>query len=171
MNNNDSLRRLVAKSDIIELTHRVARAVDRNDVELFCAGFTNGGHFDAGMVAGAMPEVGRTMFAAIGDSLRRTQHVLSNHIIMIDGDTAKGEIYVTGTAFYDQDGVETELVFGGRYLDNYVLEGDAWKISYRRIVVDYARIQKSTHTNEGMYEATSYKGTKNKEDPSYKYIF
>lgn len=156
---------------IIELTHKVARAVDRADADLFCQCFTEGAIFDAGMFNGAMPEVGLSMLAATGEAMRRTQHVVTNHLIMIDGASAKGEAYVTGTAFYDQDGAEMELVFGGRYLDNYARVDGAWKISHRRILVDYARIQKSTHVNEGAYEGTSFKGTRSKDDPSYTFIF
>ena len=161
----------IAKVAIKELTHKVARAVDRADVDLFCECFTEGGLFDAGMVSGPMPEVGRQMFEAIGDSMRRTQHALSNHIILVDGDKAKGEAQVIGTAFFDVEGEEMELVFGGRYLDQYEKRGDEWKVSARRIVVDYARNQKSTHSEAGAYEATNYKGTRGKDDPSYKFIF
>jgi len=171
MSDDARVKALLAKIEIIELTSRVARAVDRCDVELFCSCFTNGGLFDAGAFNGTMPEVGRTMFAAIGDAMRRTQHHVSNHIILVDGNQAKGEASVIGTAFYDVDGVEQELVFGGRYLDEYQCEGGQWKVAARRIVVDYARTQKSTHTNAGAYDSTSYKGTRDRQDPSYRFVF
>ena len=171
MSDDARAKALLARIEIIELTSRVARAVDRCDVELFCSCFTNGGLFDAGAFKGTMPEVGRTMFAAIGDAMRRTQHHVSNHIILVDGNRAKGEASVIGTAFYDVDGVEQELVFGGRYLDEYQCEGGQWKVSSRRIVADYARVQKSTHTNAGAYDSTSYKGTRNRKDPSYQFVF
>jgi hypothetical protein len=155
MSDDARLKTLLARMDIVELTHKVARAVDRCDVELFCSCFTNGGLFDAGMFNGTMPEVGRAMFAAIGDAMRRTQHHVSNHIILVDGNKAKGEV----------------SVIGGRYLDEYRCEGGQWKVAARRIVVDYARTQKSTHTNAGAYDSTRYKGPRNRQDPSYRFVF
>lgn len=171
MSDDARLRTLAAKMDIIELTHKVARAVDRCDLDLFTACFTKGALFDAGSFNGTMPEVGQQMFPVLLQYMRRTQHFVSNHIILVDGHKAKAEVQVIGSAFFDVDGVEQELVFGGRYLDEYVCESGAWKVSARRIVVDYARQQKSTHTNAGAYEGTSYKGTNTKQDPSYKFVF
>ncbi|GGC36952.1 hypothetical protein GCM10011371_25440 [Novosphingobium marinum] len=160
-----------AKLEIMELTHKVARGVDRKDVDLFCDCFIEGAHFDAGLVSGQMPDVGRQMFEIIGDSMRRTQHAVSNHIILLDGDTAKCEAQVIGTAFFDVEGEEMELVFGGRYLDEFRRNDGVWKLSARRILVDYARNQKSTHSDAGAYEGTTYKGTRDKNDPSYKFVF
>ncbi|MGE0543926.1 MAG: nuclear transport factor 2 family protein [Dehalococcoidia bacterium] len=162
---------LLAKLEIIELTNKIGRAVDRCDVDLFCACFTDGGLFDSRIVSGPMPEAGRKMFATIRDSMRRTQHLVSNHIIVVDGDRAKGEASVIAMMFHDVEGAEQELVFGGRYLDEYVYEQGEWKVAARRIVVDYARTQKSAHSNAGAYEGTSFKGTNNKQDPSYQYVF
>ncbi len=54
-------------------------------------------------------------------------HVLNNHDIQLDGDTAKAEVvwyYLTS----DQDGMPS-ILQGGRYFDDLVREDGAWKIA------------------------------------------
>jgi hypothetical protein len=156
---------LLSKQSIKELTFKVARAIDRQDFPLLASAFHDGATFNAGVVSGSMPDAGKALIAQLHSGVKRSQHAVSNQWFEVFGDEAIGESYVLGTAFFDQDGVEQELRFGGRYLDRFERRDGIWKISERVIVADFTGVQPSTHTEDGMYAAMSAHGGRMEADP------
>ena len=65
----------------------------------------------------------RELFTGLGT----TQHMLSNPVIEVDGDTAQCTIYMRAIHFY-QDEIEPYTI-GGYYTDQLVRTGEGWKIS------------------------------------------
>jgi hypothetical protein len=63
-----------------------------------------------------------------------SQHMVSNHQVVIDGDRATCRCYLQ--AQHVRRGVEggDNFVIGGRYEDDLVRTPDGWRISHRRLV-------------------------------------
>jgi len=63
-----------------------------------------------------------------------SQHIVTNHQIVIDGDTATCRCYLH--AQHVRRGVEggDNYVIGGRYEDTMVRTAEGWRIAHRRLV-------------------------------------
>ena len=158
----DALNELLARQKIIEVTAIYARAIDRMDEPLlrsvFHAGSTHN-HF----YAGPSSEPGRPATDDDpGDFVRfalgvlsthtHTHHQLGNHIVEFESDVkARAECYFTayhrmrakGDPLAGDGAFETEMDFfvGGRYIDEFALKDDAWKIVNRIGMTDWMRIE------------------------------
>lgn len=68
-----------------------------------------------------------------------TTHQMGNHIVVIDGDTARAETWVTAVHVYaDPEHQGGRLpVAGLRYLDHLVRTDDGWRIEHRRVTTDW----------------------------------
>ncbi len=66
--------------------------------------------------------------------LDESQHMVTNHQIVIDGDHATCRCYLH--AQHVRRGVDggDNFVIGGRYEDRMVRTGEGWRISHRRLV-------------------------------------
>ncbi len=79
-----------------------------------------------------------TMLSAFLDGAGPTQHLLGNHVVTIDGDTATARCSVR--AFHlarptDSDPTVTYTVIGS-YYDSLVRIASGWRITHRRMQVD-----------------------------------
>jgi SnoaL-like domain len=130
---------LLAKQEITEVLHRIARGTDRGDVELFASGFHEDGEDYHGLANGPVANI----LATLGRStLLLTQHALSNVTIELDGDVARVESLFT--SFHqrrDEEGQLWEETLRGRYLDRFERRGGAWKIARRVVVWDASRVE------------------------------
>jgi hypothetical protein len=71
------------------------------------------------------------------DQWTSTTHLLGQHHIEVDGDTAKSEVYFESTArMLDPDGTEWRLVNSGRYLDQWERRDNVFRIIKRTVVYD-----------------------------------
>jgi 3-phenylpropionate/cinnamic acid dioxygenase small subunit len=130
-------------ADVLELNrlvYRYAAAVDASDE----AGFLDVFHPDArlrvyhpeaeepfvdhaghGMIGQVLPTM-RTMY-------RRTAHLMTNHLVDVDGDQASGTLLCTARHLMkDPDDVNV-LVVVIRYVDRYERRAGAWRIADRQI--------------------------------------
>ncbi|MEM1142448.1 MAG: nuclear transport factor 2 family protein [Pseudomonadota bacterium] len=156
---------LLAKQEIVEVTMRYARAIDRMDEALLRGVFHPGSehnHFYAG--PSSDPERPASEDDP-GDFVRfafqvlsghtHTHHQLGNHLVELDSETqARCECYFTayhrmralGDHQAGADAFETEMDFfvGGRYIDRFELRDGAWKIIQRTGMTDWMRIEPPT---------------------------
>jgi hypothetical protein len=65
----------------------------------------------------------------------RTRHVISNHVITLDGDEAHGRCYFT--VLMKPPGEPYQIVVGGQYRDRFVRRDGAWRFAAKAIQVDY----------------------------------
>lgn len=67
--------------------------------------------------------------------LRASQHMVSTHQVVVDGDRARCRCYLHAQHVRDLDGVEAQLVVGGRYDDELVRTPAGWRIARRSLAV------------------------------------
>ena len=127
--------------DIIELNqlaYRYAASVDACDVRGFLAVFTPQGrlrsyHPDA--EAPFADLTGHEQLAAVPNTMRgmyrATAHMMTNHLVDVDGDAATGTVLCAARHLgKDDPGV---LVVVIRYVDRYERQGGVWRIADRQI--------------------------------------
>lgn len=124
--------------DLHQLAYRYAESVDACDVEGFTAVFTEHGrlrsyHPDAEEPFADL--VGADQLASVPRSMRgmfrRTAHVMTNHLVELDGDSATGSVLCTARHLHLDE--PTVLVVVLKYVDRYERIGRSWRISDREI--------------------------------------
>lgn len=68
----------------------------------------------------------------------RHSHQINNALIEVDGDTAISEAYVMVALWTlaNKQGVQTEIIGRGRYLDHWCFQDGIFAIDYREHVLD-----------------------------------
>lgn len=95
-------------------------------------------------------------------SMNRTQHMLCNIRIKIDGDDAAVETYLQGYhEIADEGGVKRDLMIGARYLDRFEKRENDWRIVRRELVQEWMRQYPDTQ----IANTSSARGD---ADPSYR---
>lgn len=140
----DALSALLAKQDITEVLHRIARGTDRGDVDLFASGFHQDGTDYHGLANGPV----RNILNVLGRSkLRLSQHAITNVLIDLEDDKARVESCFNALhQSRDDAGTLWDEMIRGRYLDRFEKRNDAWKISRRVVLWDWSRVQPSGET-------------------------
>lgn len=131
----------VTHADTVELNqlaYRYALAVDSCDAALFGAVFLPEGRlraFHPGSEEPFADLTGPDQLAAIPNAMRdahrHTMHMMTNHLVEIDGDSATGTVLCTARHL-DLDGANA-LNVNIRYEDRYARHDGAWKIADRCI--------------------------------------
>jgi SnoaL-like domain len=74
----------------------------------------------------------------------QTMHMMTNHLVKLDGDTASGQVMCT--ARHIPKGENYVHTINLRYEDDYVRQGGEWKISDRQIRFLWAERSEMTGT-------------------------
>ena len=166
------LHAMIDRQDIHDCLLRFCRGIDRFDRELYLSAF----HADAEVAAG--PYVGdasgcwdwaQPMHEA-GQVL--THHVLLNHHVEIDGDSAHSECYyqfVARNHAWEEGGAESVMLAGGRYIDRLARRDGAWKIALRTNLIEWSCLQPSLPPPFGDVPDLGLNGVsaRDRSDPSY----
>ena len=132
-----------ATQDVValnQLAYRYAAAVDACDVEGFLAVFTPDGrlrsyHPDADEPFADLH--GHEQLAAIPNTMRgmyrRTAHMMTNHLVEVEGDSARGEVLCTARHLSADPADPGSINVIIRYVDRYVRSPAGWRIADRRI--------------------------------------
>ncbi|WP_020108375.1 nuclear transport factor 2 family protein [Nocardia sp. 348MFTsu5.1] len=67
------------------------------------------------------------------DHLAQTQHILTNHVIKVDGDSATSVCYLQAQHLRDDAKPSWNFVMAGQYSDRLVRTADGWRISARSL--------------------------------------
>ncbi|MCB2061126.1 MAG: nuclear transport factor 2 family protein [Novosphingobium sp.] len=133
----------MADSDIIELNQlafRYAAAVDACDVDAFLGVF----HPDA-RLRSYHPDTeepfadlsGHEQLASIPNTMRgmyrHTAHMMTNHLVEVDGDSASGQVLCTARHLSNDIRQPNSMNVIIRYIDRYERRGGSWKIADRQI--------------------------------------
>lgn len=129
-----TLRRLVDRADIEDLLCRYARACDTKDWELYRTVFTAEAEIDytkAYGIRGSVAEVSRWMAKLITpDYVPKTQHMLANVEITVDGDSGRAHAYyINPDVRSDGRGGCGLLLNGGYYTATVCRTADGWRIA------------------------------------------
>lgn len=133
------LQTLIDERDIRVLLEGYARSADRGDGPAKVAMYHEDGWDDHGIFFGRGVDWSKGDRAKYIASLWR---MFGNVQIELDGDVAYSELYVlmVGTQPPGIDDPNHIQVLGGRFLDTLDRIDGEWKISYRRMVVDWQTV-------------------------------
>jgi hypothetical protein len=129
---------LLAKQEITEVVYRIARGIDRGQVELYADAFHPGGTDYHGFMNGSVQKVLDNLAST---RLLFTQHLIGNVLIELDGDVAQAESYfVSFHQSRDADGTLCDETLRGRYLDRFEKrDGGPWKVARRVVLWDWSQ--------------------------------
>jgi hypothetical protein len=131
-----SLRALLDEAAIRDVAARYCRALDECDWSLLGQVFLPDSTAQLGddtVLAGLDAIVGRVR--VVLDPLDGSQHLVGNHEVVVDGDTADHRCYFH--AQHIRRGAEGGSLYlvAGRYIDLLRRVGDDWRIVHRRLEV------------------------------------
>jgi len=149
---------LLDKQEICELLAHYCRGVDRCDDKLLRSIFLPDAMVDYCIFEGSAPEFCDWVLNRLKTNYKVTMHRISNTLLEVEGDTAHGETYCCAFHRLMQDGKDFDLICGLRYIDRFQKSEGVWKISNRRVVYDWNRVDPSTEQFSTGYEGSGYKG-------------
>lgn len=160
------LQELEDKEALRGLNARFARALDRGDQALLAGLWADGAQVEDGAFTGPASEYVATAASPAG--LERSFHSISNELFLVDGDRARGEVYVINVATWNKDGGKTDTLIGGRYVDEYTRVGGDWKFARRSFVHEWnMSFPTTTVWDEGLFGMIKLRGSRGKDDPIY----
>ncbi len=129
-----TLQTLLDRAALSDVFHNYASGVDMRDWVLFRSLFTDDVHADFSsmtpgfIVDGADKWTGNV--ARSIDALDATQHIITNHVHVIEGDRSKSRSYLQGQHVLRgaAGAPDIHYMIGGYYLYDMVRAGAAWKI-------------------------------------------
>lgn len=130
---------LLAKQEIQEAIYRYCRGEDRLDAALSTSLWHADGSatygFGGGLFDGPVTQWAQTVHAGLA-TYSGSAHQVSNILIEVDGDRAASEAYVTARLWRITEGMISEHVTIGRYLDQWSRRGGVWAADHRRFIFD-----------------------------------
>ena len=126
----EKMQTLLDRMEIIDIENRYATGVDNRDRDLYRSCFTDEIELDmSGMGLGEPSKVSAEVWAdqaiALVSGFQSTQHMITNHVITIEGDRATCVAYVQAQHYNP----ENMLTVGGYYTNTLVRTAEGWKIS------------------------------------------
>lgn len=162
------LDELAAKQALLELSAVYCRGADRFDAALFGSVWTDDAQVDCGGFVGPASEFVR-LVTAPNEARERSSHMVANPYFEIDGDRARGELYVFAVSTLNLGGERMDQLIGGRYIDEYRRTGGVWKIARRTFVFDWDINRPVSEMVEAknMLGPITQRGRPGKDDPFY----
>jgi 3-phenylpropionate/cinnamic acid dioxygenase small subunit len=122
--------------EITQLLYRYARAIDGRDWKALERVFTPDARIHYAVERGAeltFRELGPWLAQALA-IFKATQHVITNPLVELAGDTARCTSYLTGTHVQvRRDGTEALTTEGSTYTDELVRTPEGWRIRARKL--------------------------------------
>jgi len=149
----------MADSDIIELNqlaYRYAAAVDACDVDAFLGVFHPGARlrsYHPDTEAPFADLTGHEQLASIPNTMRgmyrHTAHMMTNHLVDVDGDSASGQVLCTARHLSNDSDQPNSMNVIIRYIDRYERREGAWKIADRQIRFLWSELHEVTDSGMG----------------------
>lgn len=131
---------LVDEWALRRLAQQYARAVDRNEPELFVSLFTEDAVVEGPGFRVAGREQIRTVPGMLVQRFRGTMHCVFNQTVTVEGDGAWGETYcIAYHGIGGEGGRPMTLDWAIRYQDRFVRRGGEWRFAHRVLVVQWTR--------------------------------
>jgi hypothetical protein len=154
---DDDLR---SKHEIHDVVLRVARGIDRCDVDLIRSCYHPDAHEEHGWFFGSAWEfAGRLVEQKLAETEQQS-HMISNVLVELEGpDAAWVESYYVAV----QRPLGGALVAaGGRYLDRFERRAGVWLIARRLVILDWSSAEAG-----GTRDSLFARGRRDRTDPSY----
>ncbi|MDA2893458.1 nuclear transport factor 2 family protein [Mycolicibacterium sp. BiH015] len=131
---NSELEGLVSNQDAVrDVLHRFLRALDERDYQSAASYLTDPVRFDYRALSGKfMPDSPDALVAQVRDDHRHldgVQHVVSNHVVNIDGTTAHCWVNFIATHSILRNGEPRTWTLGGRYRYQLIHQRGGWKLA------------------------------------------
>lgn len=148
------------RADIQACLLRYTRGVDRHDRALMLSAYWPDAFDEHGVAEGHAAEFVDWAIGWHGEYQTRHQHIIANHNVEIDGDTAHGETYYI---FWGENRMGPPTLAFGRYVDRFEKRDGEWRIAHRSAstrrlacswTADCRRRPKSCSANPGPAAAT-----------------
>ncbi|MBV9996171.1 MAG: nuclear transport factor 2 family protein [Caulobacteraceae bacterium] len=131
------------RQEIRELMSRYGRAVDRLDRELLLSVYHPDATDDHGCYVGSPEVFAECALSMHAEANTATQHIVTNHVCDLDGNTAHTETYWMYVGM-NREGAPYSMG-GGRYIDRLEKRDGRWGIVARKCVVDWSAGASSEH--------------------------
>ena len=160
------IEELIARQEIHTVLCNYCRGLDRMDKELAISVW----HEDGTALYHDLYEgTGRGFVDWVWEAhaaMERHSHQIANSIIIVRGDSAKSETYVTVALWTkpDHEGRQQEIISRGRYLDQWSKRNGKWAIDHREHILD---MQTLHDLNRSYVNKVS---TRDNSDPSFRLI-
>jgi hypothetical protein len=163
MEQDDLMRRLrevVDRDEIRQALMRYCRGVDRADEALINSAFHPGAIDDHGQ-----PRPATELARGVAQNYHgHLMHFTGNILIELDGDNADVESYFISFSPHEEDGKTYTRTRAGRYLDRFERRDGAWKMTYRMVVDEWARLDELKRAPEGI---GVHRGVRSHDDPVF----
>jgi len=135
-----TLRDLVDRLEITDTSLRYATGIDQRDRDLYRSCFTDEIEFDFSSMGMGEPKKIRAdewvdQAFMIVSSYQSTQHIITNHVITIEGDEATCVCYLQARHFNP----DNMFTVGGYYTNRLVRTPDGWKISKLKLTTTWTK--------------------------------
>jgi len=138
----DSLSVLCDHASIVKTCTLLARMADRQDWASFEEIFTEEVDLDYTSLNGGEPlQLPRQSviagWSAVLGGLDATQHLVGNHLVTLNGDTAECTASVLATHILENEQGDPVWTVGGHYLYSLVRTAEGWRISGLKMTADW----------------------------------
>ena len=137
MTHHPDIQALLDKQAITEVINLYLRAADRADLELLASCYhsdaweDHGGLYD-GPASDYVVQMGKVLPTA-----KVMNHLATNILIELDGDTADAEHYILAYGRMKKDGEKFDSLTLARALDRFERRDGVWRIAKRRLVWEW----------------------------------
>lgn len=158
---------LLDKQACSELVYRLARAIDRCDADALRSVFHADATDDHGSFTGSASDFIPWVLGVLA-GMRQTQHLITNVLVDVAGDFARGESYFLAQHSVPAEGdTENFVTVAGRYLDRFERRDGEWRIAHRSAVYDWSNSASSSEIWDRAKSSVQSFGKRGQADASY----
>lgn len=155
------------RMEIRDLMSRYGRAVDRLDTDLLLSVYHADAIDDHGCYVGDPQQFAECALSMHAETNTITQHIVTNHVCDLDGDTAHAETYWMYVGM-NKTG-QPYSMGGGRYVDRLEKRDGKWAIAARKCLMDWTTGGRDNYLTDAENAAVAdmEPSTRDRADPSY----
>ncbi len=142
---NAGLKLLLDRAEISDVQLRYATGLDMRDWKLFRSCFADeievdfssvfGGSGPRKITADRWTEAARRTISG----LQATQHMITNHVITVEGDKALCVAYVQAQHYLPNDAGDSTQTMGGYYTNHFIRTPEGWKIKSCKLTLTWSK--------------------------------
>ena len=130
----ETMQMLVDRAAIVDITHRSCWALDTKDWPVLDTVFPVDANADLTVDLVGREQILQRIKNAL-TPMDDTQHMVSNHQIVLDGDSATCRCYLQAQHVRKAAHGGPNFIIAGRYEDQLQRTSEGWRIVFRRLVV------------------------------------
>jgi ketosteroid isomerase-like protein len=155
------------RQEIFDALLRYTRGVDRADKELMKSAYHPDGFDEHGVADGDPEKFCSWAIGWHGEHQRSHQHIITNHTVELDGDTAHGETYFI---FWGDNREGPPTLAFGRYIDRFEKRDGKWGVAHRICATEYVGTFNEIDVPEDWRQKLRSVGpvSRDKDDVSYR---